>query len=44
MSVHSFRGSLPRLADTVVAARPRVLIRVLGFGGSSSRMIWRTSS
>jgi hypothetical protein len=44
MIVDNFRGSLARLADTVAATAPRVLRRVLGFGGSSSRRIWRTSS
>jgi hypothetical protein len=40
----SRRGSLARLADTVTAAGPRVLRRVLGRAGSSSRRIRRTSS
>ena len=38
------RGSACRLAETVVSVSPSVLSRVLGFGGSSSRMIRRISS
>jgi hypothetical protein len=37
-------GSLFRCVETLVAACPSVLIRVLGLGGSSSRMIRRISS
>jgi hypothetical protein len=37
-------GSLLRFVPTVVAACPSVLMRVLGLGGSSSRMIRRSSS
>ena len=37
-------ASLFRRADTEVAAWPSVLIRVLGRGGSSSRMMRRSSS
>jgi hypothetical protein len=37
-------GSLRRLADTVAASSPMVLMRVLGRGGSSSRMMRRISS
>jgi hypothetical protein len=40
----SFFASIFRSADTPANAPPIVLIRVLGFGGSSSRMIRRTSS
>ena len=37
-------GSACRLAETVVSVSPSVLSRVLGLGGSSSRMIRRISS
>ena len=40
----SCRGSACRLAETVVSVSPSVLSRVLGVGGSSSRMIRRISS
>ena len=40
----SLPGSVPRLAETAVSVAPSEVSRVLGRGGSSSRMIRRISS